>query len=72
MIEQMPEEQIVFVVNFMENAQNMPRKKKDDETDNLAQKAFQNLQRLSRPGTVNDDYKKELEEALWEKYESVS
>ena len=44
---------------------------KKNEQSNRARKAFQNLQRLSRMGTIGDDYKKELEEALWEKYESV-
>ena len=72
LIEQMPEDQVVLVISFIENAQKMPHGKKKNEQGNRAQKAFQNLQRLSRRGTIGDDYKKELEEVLWEKYESIS
>ena len=72
MIAQMPEEQVVFVIRFIENTQNMSYKKLDKEENNRAQKAFQNLQRLTRRGTIQDDYKEELEGALWEKYENIS
>ena len=69
MIEKMPEDQVVFVISFIENVQRMPRRKIEDESSKSVQ-AFQKLQRLARRGTVTDD-KKELEEALWEKYESI-
>ena len=71
MIEQMPEEQVVFVIRFIEDARDMLQRKQKNEPVNRAQKAFQNLQQLSRRGTISDDYKKELGEALWEKYESI-
>ena len=66
LIEIMPEEQRVNIVNFLQNLL----------TENVlltnSQKAYQNLQKYRKKGNVDIDYKKELMEIINEEYENIN
>ena len=66
LIEIMPEEQMVNIVNFLQNLL----------TENVlltnSQKAYQNLQKYRKKGNVDIDYKKELMEIINEEYENIN
>ncbi len=66
LIEIMPEEQMGNIVNFLQNLL----------TENVlltnSQKAYQNLQKYRKKGSVDIDYKKELTEIINEEYENIN
>ena len=70
-IEQMPDEQISYVITFLEDFRKRPEK--TDET-RLAKSraAYQNLQKYRKKGSSDNDYKKEIADSIERKYESIS
>lgn len=70
MIKRMPDDKIYYVVSILEGIEGLFSDTKVGGTT-TAQKAYQNLQRFRKSGSVERDYKAELRAALEEKYESI-
>lgn len=71
LIKRLPDDKVFYVVNILEGLEGLFSENEGaGETD--SQKAYQNLQRLRKNGTMDIDYKAELIQALEEKYESLS
>ena len=70
MVTDVSEDQIPRIILFIENIQ---RTEKADHTDSLkkSQLAYQNLQKYRKRCAANPDYKKEIANAIEEKYESL-
>lgn len=69
LIMKMPDEKIYYLVNLLNGfVETTPI---DNEELTNSQKAYENLQRFRRRGTVDMDYKAELYSALEEKYGSA-
>jgi len=69
LIKKMSDEKIYYLINLLDGLVETPPAYKSELTD--SQKAYENLQKFRRKGTVDMDYKAELYSALEEKYGSA-
>lgn len=69
LIMKMPDEKIYYLVNLLNGF--VETTSTDNEELTNSQKAYENLQRFRRRGTVDMDYKAELYSALEEKHGSA-
>ena len=70
LITKLPDEKIYYLINFLEGFMEIKQVEKNQLTN--SQKAYQNIQKFRKKGTIDRDYKAELYDALEEKYESIS
>ena len=70
LITKLPDEKIYYLINFLQGFMEIQQIEKNELTS--SQKAYQNLQKFRKKGTIDRDYKAELYAALEEKYESIS
>lgn len=71
MLEKIPEEQVEVIIRYMENVQVVYSQRSNESTFNRAQQAYRNLEKYFGRITESIDYKRDLEEVLTEKYESI-
>lgn len=70
LITKLPDEKIYYLINFLQGFMEIQQIEKNELTS--SQKAYQNLQKFRKKGTIDRDYKAELYAALEEKYENIS
>lgn len=70
MIKRLPDEKIYYVVNILQGIEGL-FETRDTSDKTTSQRAYQNLQRFRKSGSVDRDYKAELAEALEEKYANI-
>ena len=63
LLEEIPEDKLVFVIQILEGVAGLY-----SQDESQREKAFQTLERLRKPSTVNLDYKAELASYREEKY----
>ena len=70
-IEQIPDEQISYVISMLENFADTLKATNETKLSK-SQAAYQNLQKYRKKAAEDTDYKKEIADAIEEKYESIS
>ncbi|MBQ9604979.1 MAG: hypothetical protein IJR45_06155 [Firmicutes bacterium] len=68
MIEKLPDEKIAYVIGFLESMDIETPEKNIERS----MRAFENLQKYRKKGTDDIDCKKEIEEEMIKKYESIN
>lgn len=69
-IQKLPDDKMIFVVSILEGLEGLCISQEDEKS--VSQRAYQDLQKYRKEGWQEVDYKAELEQALEEKYESIS
>lgn len=70
MIQRMPDDNMLYVVNILRNLEEMSANKKKDKRE--AEEAFQNILTMERRLPENFDMEREFQEAMEEKYGNFS
>ena len=70
-IKKLPDDKIYHVINILEGIEKLFPEKEEAELEK-SQKAYQELQRYRKIGSIDRDYKSELAEALEEKYAGIN
>ena len=70
-IKKLPDDKIYHVINILEGIERLFPMKDESELEK-SQKAYQELQRYRKSSPIERDYKKELAEALEEKYAGIN
>ncbi len=70
MIQRMPDDNMLYVINILRNLEEMSTNKEKDKRE--AEEAFQNILTMERRLPENFDMKRELQEAMEEKYGNFS
>lgn len=70
MIKRMPDDKIYYVIHILEGIEGLFADQKD-VTKTRSQQAYENLQRFRKCSMTERDYKKDLQEALEDKYARI-
>ena len=70
MIKHAPDEEVTYVISILNRYAFKSGKSKDDSLER-SRSAYRKLMSFCRKGSTTGDYKKDLAEALDEKYESI-
>lgn len=68
LIEKLPDDKIVYIVNIMEDLAILFH---DTQDDKQRLQAYENLKKYKRGSSIPLDYKEELAKAMEEKYENI-
>lgn len=71
MIKRLPDDKVYYIVRLLEGLEGLVSSVSDDVSASVEQKAYEDLQQFRKCSNVEIDYKKELMEALEEKYASI-
>ena len=71
MIKRLPDDKVYYIVRLLEGLEGLVQPEKNDDSMTVEQRAYEDLQQFRKCSDVEIDYKKELEQALEEKYAGI-